>query len=96
MAVSSERREDVVVPRPLPYPAFFTWATWVAVCGLAYWGYVREARSGASVLLSAGFWVLTLVVVPVIVRRSRDRSATVTVATIVLLGYVLLMQDALR
>ena len=96
MAVPTERSEDVVFPRPLPYPAFVTWATWVAVCGLAYWSYVREARSGVSVLLSAGFGILTLVVVPVIVRRSRERMASVVTATIALLGYLLLMQDALR
>jgi len=96
MAVPTERSEDVVFPRPLPHPVFFAWATWVVVCGLAYWGYVREARSGVSVLLSAGFWILTLVVIPVIVRRSHERTAGVMTATIALLGYLLLMQDTFR
>jgi hypothetical protein len=96
MAVPTERSEDVAFPRPLPHPAYFAWATWVVVCGLAYWGYVHAARSGVSLLPSAGFWILTLVVIPVIVRRSRERTAGVMTATIALLGYLLLMQDTFR
>ena len=97
MAVSTGRSEDDVFPRPLPHPAFVTWAIWVAVCALAYWNYVRAAPAGGvSVLLSAGFWILSLVVIPIVVRRSRERTAGVVTATLALLGYVLLMHDALR
>ena len=96
MAVPSERSENVAFPRPLPHPVFFAWATWVAVCGLAYWSYVEATRAGVSLLLSIGFWTLALVVIPLIVHRSRERMASVVAATISLLGYVLLMRDALK
>jgi hypothetical protein len=35
-------------------------------------------------------------VIPLVIRRSRERTAGVVAATMTLLGYVLLMQDALR
>lgn len=96
MAVPTERSENVAFPRPLPHPAFFAWATWVSVCGLAYWTYFQAAGARVSVLLSIGFWALTLVVIPIIVYRSRARTASVVTAMLTLLAYVLLMQDALR
>jgi hypothetical protein len=40
--------------------------------------------------------VLALVVVPIMVWRNRERTVSVMVATLALLGYVILMQDALR
>ena len=97
MAGSTERSEDDnAVARPLPRPVFFTWATWVAVCALAYWTYVQTAGPRVSIALSLGFWILALIVIPVIVRRSKERNGGVVAATLTLLGYVLLMQDALR
>ncbi len=97
MAVSTERSEDNnAFARPLPRPVFFTWATWVAVCALAYWTYFQTAGPRVSVALSLGFWSLALVVVPIIVLRSKEQMGSVVAATLTLLGYVLLMQDALR
>ncbi len=96
MAVSPERSQGVVFPRPLPHPAVFTWGTWAGVCALAYWNYVLAAGAGVSVLLSIGFWTMAIVIVPLVVQRSRERGASVVAATIALLAYVLLMQDALR
>ena len=96
MAVPTERSENVAFPRPFPRPIFFAWATWVGVCGLAYWTYVQATGARASVLLSIGFWALTLVVTPVIVHRSRERMAGVITAMLALLAYVLLMLDALK
>jgi hypothetical protein len=46
--------------------------------------------------LSLGFWSLSLVVIPIIALRSRERVASVVAATLTLLGYVLLIQDALK
>jgi hypothetical protein len=47
-------------------------------------------------VLSVGFWCLALVVIPIIVLRSKERMGGVVAATLTLLAYVLLMQDALR
>jgi hypothetical protein len=96
MAVTTEHPERVSFPRPLPRPALFAWATWVAVCGLAFWTYLQTAGPRASVGLAAGFGALVLVVIPVVLRRAREGSAGVAAATLALLGYTLLMQDALR
>jgi len=97
MAVSTERSENNgAFARPLPRPVFFTWATWVTVCALAYWTYFQTAGPRVSILLSVGFWILALVVIPVIVLRGKERIGGVVAATLTLLGYVLLMQDALR
>jgi hypothetical protein len=95
MAVSSERNEDLAFPRPLPRPFFFAWALWVGVCGLAYWTYFEAARGRASVLLSIGFWAFAVVVIPLTVRRNRERTASIVAATLALLVYVLLMQSAM-
>jgi hypothetical protein len=43
-----------------------------------------------------GFWAVELVVIPLIVLRNHERTAGVVAATVGLLGYVLLMQDAIR
>jgi predicted membrane-bound mannosyltransferase len=97
MAVSTERSEDNSdFARTLPRPVFFTWATWVLVCALAYWTYFQTAGPRVSVVLSLGFWTLALVVIPIVVRRGKEPIASVVAATLTLLGYVLLMQDALR
>lgn len=96
MAVPTERSENVVFTRPLPHPVFFAWATWVGVCGFAFWTYLQAAGDRVSVLLSVGFWAVAIVLVPFIVHRSRERTASVVPAMLALLGYVLLMQDALR
>ena len=96
MAVPTERAENVAFARPLPRPVLFAWATWVSVCGFAYWTYVQAADGRVSVLLSVGFWAIAIVVVPLIVQRSRERTASVVPAMLALLGYALLMQDALR
>lgn len=96
MAVPTERSERVSFPRPLPHPTFFAWATWVAVCGFAYWNYVQAARAGVSVPLSIGFWALALVVIPIVVNLGRERLGGLVAATLTLLGYAILMQDALR
>jgi hypothetical protein len=97
MAISTERSEDnSAFARPLPRPVFFTWATWLAVCVFAYWTYFQAAGQRTSIPLSVAFWCLTLIVIPIIVRNSRDQTTGVVAATLTLLGYVLLMQDALR
>ena len=96
MAVPTGRSDNGSFPRPLPYPAFFSWATWVAVCGFAYWIYFVAARDRVSVALSIGFWALALLVIPIVVTRSRERLGGLIAATLTLLGYALLMQDALR
>jgi len=97
MAVSTERSEkNNAFDRTLPRPVFFTWATWVSVCALAYWTYFQAAGPRVSVALSLGFWSLSLVVIPIIALRSRERVASVVAATLTLLGYVLLIQDALK
>ena len=96
MAVPTERSENVLFARPLPHPVFFAWATWVSVCAFAFWTYVQAANARVSVLLSVGFWAIAIVVVPLIVHRSRERTASVIPAMLALLAYVLLMQDALR
>jgi uncharacterized membrane protein len=96
MAVPTERAENVAFPRPLPHPVFFAWATWVTVCALAYWIYYQAAGARISVLLSAGFWVFALVLIPAIVQRSRERLASLVAATLALLAYALLMQDVLH
>ena len=97
MAVSPEHSErNNAFDRPLPRSVFFTWATWVVVCALAYWTYFQAAGPRVSVALSLGFWSLSLLVVPIIVLRSRERVASLVAATLTLLGYVLLIQDALR
>ena len=96
MAVSTERSEGVAFPRPLPRPTFFTLATWVATCGFAYWTYFQAARGRISVPLSLGFSTLVLVVIPLISIRNRERFGGLAGATLTLLAYALLMQDALR
>lgn len=96
MAFPTERPDSVVFPRPLPRPVFFAWATWVTVCGFAYWTYVQAATDSVSVPLSIGFWALALVVIPIVARRSREPLGAVTAASLTLLGYALLVQDALR
>jgi hypothetical protein len=97
MAFSTERSENNgAFARTLPRPAFFTWATWVSVCALAYWTYFQAAGPRFSLVLSVGFWSLALVVIPIIVLRSKAQIGSVVAATLTLLGYVLLMQDALR
>jgi hypothetical protein len=57
---------------------------------------VQAAGPRFSLLLSAGFWSLALVVVPIVVRRNKQHTGEIVAATLALLGYVLLMQDALR
>jgi hypothetical protein len=97
MAISPEHSEDnIAVAGPLPRPVFFTWATWVVVCAFAYWTYVQTAGQRISILLSIGFWSVALIVIPLVVLRSRERVGGVVAATLTLLAYVLLMQDALR
>jgi hypothetical protein len=96
MAVSTERSEGVSFPRPLPHPGFFALATWIATCGFAYWTYFQASRGRISIPLSVGFWTLVLVVIPLISTRTRDRFGGLMAATLTLLGYALLMQDALR
>jgi hypothetical protein len=68
----------------------------MAVCVLAYWTYFQTAGERTSIPLSIAFWCLALIVIPIIVRRSREQTSGVVAATLTLLGYVLLMQDALR
>ena len=96
MAASTERSDDGPFPRPLPYPGVFAAATWLGACGFAYWIYFHAARSRVSLLLSLGFWALMLVVIPLIAARSRERLGGLMIATLTLLAYALLMQDALR
>jgi hypothetical protein len=96
MAIPTERSENVPFPRPLPRPTFFTLATWVAVCGFAYWNYFYAAGARISVPLSVGFWILALVVIPFVANRNREKFGGLVAATLALLGYVLLMQDALK
>ncbi len=96
MAVPSERNEGVAFPRLLPRPAFFAWALWVGVCLFAYWTYYAMAAGRTSIVLSIGFWAFSLVVVPLMTRRSPDRSGAVTVATVALLIYAALMVSALK
>ena len=96
MAIRTDSSESLDFPRPLPRPAFFTWAVWVGVCGLAYWNYAQAAGDRRSIVLSVGFWGLALVVIPIVVLRSRERLGGLSAATLTLLGYVLLMQHALR
>ena len=96
MAIPSERNEDVAFPRPLPRPVFFGWALWVSVCVLAYWTYYAAARGRVSLLLSAGFWIFSLVVIPLMIHRNRERTAAVLAATMALLVYVLLMQTTVH
>lgn len=94
MAIPSARDEGVAFPRPLPRPVFFTWALWVSVCGLAYWTYFEAARGRTNLLLSIGFWVFTLVVIPLMIHRNREKTSSVVAATLTLLVYALLMQSA--
>ena len=96
MAVSTESSRHLSFPRPLPRPGFFTVATWVATCGFAYWTYAQAARGRISVAVSVGFWTLMLVVIPLISVRNRERFGGLVAATLTLLGYALLMQEALR
>ena len=96
MAISTGHSENSAFARPLPRPAFFIWATWVVVCAFAYWTYVQTAGQRTSIVLSIGFWCLALVVIPIVVRRGREQMSGVVAATLTLLGYVLLMQDAVR
>ena len=96
MAVPTERSGDITLPRPLPRPTFFVWATWLAACGFAYWTYYRAARGAVSIVLSIGFWALTLVVIPAVVQRGRERMASVITALLAMLAYAILMQDALK
>jgi hypothetical protein len=96
MAIRTGDPENVEFPRPLPHPAAFAWATWVASCGLAYWTYVEAARGGVSIPLSLGFWAIVIVVVPVMIRRAREPLAGLMAAMLTLLGYVVLMNDVLR
>ena len=96
MAIPAEHVRDVSFPRPLPRPAFFGYALWVATCGLAYWTYFQATEGVVSVALSVGFWTFMLAVIPFIVRRSQERRPGLLAATLTLLGYVLLMQDALK
>ncbi len=94
MAVSTEHPDHRGFPRPLPYPVFFMWATWVVACVFAYWTYYQAARPNVSLRLSAIFWGLTLVVIPVIVHRSGERMAGVVTAMLALIACALLMQGA--
>jgi hypothetical protein len=96
MAIPTERSENVSFPRPLPHPAFFALATWVCVCGFAYWTYFQAARGAISIPLSVGFGILALVVIPFIAKRNREQFGGLVAAALTLLGYVLLMQDTLR
>lgn len=96
MAVPTGRAPHVTFPRPLPYPGAFAWATWVAACGAAYWTYFQAARPGVSVLLTAGYWINALVIVPVIVTRGRESLSGLMAALLTLLGYMILIQDVLR
>ena len=96
MAIPPESNENVAFPRPFPRPVFFAWALWVGVCGLAYWTYVQAAGGRSSVLLSIGYWSFSLVVIPLMVYRNRERTAAVVAATLALLVYALLMQTTVR
>jgi hypothetical protein len=96
MAVPTGRSDDISFPRPLPHPSFFVWATWLAACGFAYWTYYRAARGAVSIVLSIGFWALTLVVIPAVVHRGRERMASVITALLALLACAMLMLDALK
>ena len=96
MALPTERSRHVAFPRPLPYPTAFAWATWVAACGAAYWIYFQAARPGVSVVLSAGYWVNALVIVPIIVTRGRESLSGLMAALLTLLGYMILVQDVLQ
>jgi hypothetical protein len=96
MAFPSQPNEDVAFPRPLPRPGLFAWALWVAVCVFAYWTYYAAAHGRSSAILSVGFWAFSLVVIPLMVHRSRDRTSAVMAATIALLVYAVLMVSTLR
>jgi len=74
------------------------WLLWVAVCGMAYWGYwdwAGDRGRAVSISLSLIFWGNALVVTPILVYRNRDPLGQLMLPIMMLLAYHLMITQVM-
>ena len=76
------------------------WLLWVAVCGMAYWGYWGWAggygpAGRVSIVSSLIYWSLALVVMPILIYRSRAPVGVLLPPALLLSTYYLMILGAI-